>query len=82
MPRLSYIVKVGLDEDERRYEPRCVLTVEHNGIQIRYETDGGEAEDQSFSRNWSWVAPALCEAYSLGVTDGSRAVVTGLLLNE
>lgn len=31
-------------------------------------SDGGETEDQTLRRDWSWVAPALQAAYELGVS--------------
>lgn len=36
-------------------------------------TDGGEPEDQTLTRGWSWVVEALNEAYTLGYDDGSEA---------
>ena len=32
-------------------------------------SDGGEPEDQTMGRDWSWVVPALNEAYRLGVVN-------------
>lgn len=32
--------------------------------------DGGEPEDQLFRRDWSWVAPALQDAYDRGKRNG------------
>lgn len=32
--------------------------------------DGGEPEDQIFRRDWSWVAPALQDAFELGQETG------------
>jgi len=46
------------------------LTIRHNGEVVAQHTDGGEPEDQSFGRDWSWVAPALRDAYELGMKDG------------
>lgn len=34
-------------------------------------TDGGEPEDQSLYRDWSWVASALERAFNLGATENS-----------
>lgn len=50
---------------------RRKLIIEHNGKIIREEYDGGEPEDQSFYRDWAWVADAIEQAYQLGVKDGS-----------
>ena len=33
--------------------------------------DGGEPEDQTLWRDWSWVAPALQAAYELGRSHGA-----------
>lgn len=33
-------------------------------------TDGGEPEDNTLRRDWSWVAPALQAAYELGRSHG------------
>ena len=34
------------------------------------QCDGGEPEDNSFGRDWSWVVGELIEAYKKGVEDG------------
>lgn len=45
---------------------RCV-----DGDPVEFIADDyGEPEDQSFMRNFGWVAGALQEAYRLGVQDG------------
>lgn len=47
---------------------RAVVRCE-DGIPVeRIGTDGGEAEDQTLGRDWSWVASALQAAYDLGRT--------------
>ena len=33
-------------------------------------SDGGEPEDQTLTRNWSWVSEALNSAYEQGRQDG------------
>lgn len=33
-------------------------------------TDGGEPEDQTLTRDWSWVVSSLNDAYSLGYERG------------
>lgn len=33
-------------------------------------SDGGEPEDQTLTRDWDWVAPALQAAYDRGYHDG------------
>lgn len=37
-------------------------------------TDGGEQEDQTLSRDWSWVVPALRAAYELGLAQRNHEV--------
>lgn len=39
-------------------------------------SDGGEPEDNSFLRDWKWVAPALQEAYELGRAHGMNTPPT------
>ena len=55
-------------EDDDRY--RSTLTVEHNGATVLNKCDGGEPEDNSFARDWSWVPGAIRRAYELGFADG------------
>ena len=49
---------------------RHVLLIKLNGKIIQSECDGGEPEDQSFLRDWSWVKIALLEAYKIGKIEG------------
>ena len=35
-------------------------------------SDGGEPEDQTLGRDWSWVAPALQSAYEDGLFEGMQ----------
>ena len=42
-----------------------------DGLEVIGE-DGGEPEDQTLGRDWSWVAPALNEAYRRGLEAGRR----------
>jgi hypothetical protein len=66
------MLKVKLDyvENEWSGEFRNELIVEHNGKVIEEHWDGGEPEDNTFSRDWSWVAGAIERAYKLGLEDG------------
>lgn len=75
---MGYIVNVE-EDGESRYEPRNILTIDRNGKIVGEHTDGGEPEDQSFHRNWSWVQGALMQAYRYGVEDGreERATACG-----
>jgi hypothetical protein len=53
--------------DPNTDEPLRVLYRCENGEPVEeIGTDGGEPEDNSFARDWSWVAPALQAAYELG----------------
>ena len=45
------------------------LVVVHHGTVIARQSDGGEAEDNLFSRDYAWVKPLLEQAYALGVAD-------------
>ncbi len=65
-------IKVELKEEEDSWEPRTVLTVKHNGKTVLEECDGGEPEDQSFYRDWNWVATALQDMYELGRIDSRK----------
>lgn len=51
---------------------KTFLIVRHNKEIIISQSDGGEPEDQTFSRDWSWVKGAIEKAYNLGVQDGSK----------
>ena len=45
----------------------CIgLTTHRDGLYRIIGSDGGEPEDQTFGRNWAWVAPALEAAYCMG----------------
>ena len=66
------LYEVVLKEDEEAYDYRQVLNVIRNGKIVLSECDGGEPEDQSFGRNWSWVEGALKQAYQFGLEDGRK----------
>jgi hypothetical protein len=51
------------DEDERQQ----VGVFEDGVLFKRLASDGGEPEDNTFSRDWSWVVPALNDAYLRGL---------------
>ena len=62
------MLKVKIEYDKEYY---CnELIVSHNGKEIRWEHDGMEPEDTTFTRDLSWVADAIEEAYVLGCEDG------------
>lgn len=46
---------------------RTALVIKVDGIVETLQIDGGEPEDNSFTRDWSWVDGALKEAYHLGM---------------
>lgn len=50
----------------------CVnhLILLHNGIVINVFSDNGCPEDNSFTRDYSWVEAELERAYRLGFADG------------
>lgn len=48
------------------------LVVVHNGKEILRESDGGEPEDNSYGRDWSWVSDAIETAYKLGWEDANK----------
>lgn len=68
---MSFEVVVETDPlDKEEFRQR--LRILHDGYLIREEFDGGEPEDQSFYRDWSWVAGALRQAYECGFEDGKK----------
>jgi hypothetical protein len=63
---MSLVTRYEYDELDGRTE----LIVEHAGKEVLRSCDGGEPEDNSFYRDWAWVADAIEMAYKLGVDDG------------
>ncbi len=57
----------GPDEDYDMY-----LKVTHGDAIVSIHRDGGEPEDASFSRDYSWVASLVQKAYKLGLQDGAE----------
>lgn len=67
---MSYKVEVkSIDEPEYDHRNRLVI-VDDSGE--REYWDYGEPEDNSFHRDWSWVAEELRRAYEQGVADSKR----------
>jgi len=62
-----FSVKVEPVPDDNNYRNRLVIT-DNNGERDHW--DGGEPEDNSFIRDWSWVADELRAAYEQGQKDG------------
>ncbi len=54
---------------ERAHEVRGIWAIEDD-VAMFLGSDGGEPEDNSFRRDWSWVAPALAQAFELGRKTG------------
>lgn len=55
-----------------KYDMYAILEIRHDGKIIQTHSDGGEPEDNSFFRDWDWVAPAIRIAYNLGKQDGLK----------
>lgn len=72
--------EVTLDCDEDEDEDWQTLRIMRNGEVVRLETDGGEPEDQSFYRDWSWVPDAIRAAYKYGLEDGRAGC--GIVLED
>lgn len=81
---LSYADAAELDADLPLYtedwaealeygEYTCGVWRFEDGAPVQFiGNDGGEPEDQTLQRNWSWVADALNDAYELGVIAGLK----------
>lgn len=50
-----------------------IWQIEDGGASVYLSDDAGDAEDQTLTRNWAWVADALNAAYAQGVIDGTDA---------
>lgn len=46
------------------------LVISHNGRTIAIHADGGEPEDATFGRDFSWIGDAIESAYEAGLADG------------
>lgn len=68
------MVEDYLDEDGEPYGCdyfTALFEYDHESNPIRLvATDGGEPEDQTFRRDWSWVAGELNEAWEKGRWEG------------
>lgn len=49
------------------------LVIRRFGEVVSENYDGGEPEDNLFTRDWSWVVDALLAAYQYGLDDGKGA---------
>jgi hypothetical protein len=68
-----------LDADRDAYEPdrRGVFRLADGRPVELLGTDGGEPEDQTLGRDWSWVAGALSDAHVRGVNAGLQQADDG-----
>ena len=65
------------DNDPQWYEYRSGVFLMEKGIPIEMlGCDGGEPEDQTLGRDWSWIVDALNDAYRNGFDDGEFACLT------
>lgn len=64
---MSYEINV---ECEDAYCDRNVMTITVDGEVRAQYYDYGEPEDNSFVRDWAWVATELKNAYELGLKEG------------
>jgi len=68
---MKYIVEIKkIEDDWGDNEYRRRLVISHDGTQLSEHYDGGEPEDNSFGRDWSWIKGELEKAYALGLKDG------------
>lgn len=63
------MIKVILEDLKDNWQPQTVLKVFHNDKLIMEHYDGGEPEDNMFSRDWNWVPSAIETVYNLGRED-------------
>lgn len=64
----KYHVKVEPVEGDYNFRSRLVITDDKGE---RDYWDGGEPEDNSYTRNWSWIADELRNAYARGRIDAA-----------
>lgn len=60
------------------YDIRTTLVITRNDERIAEYSDGGEPEDNSFTRDWNWVGKALDQAYQFGYNDGKEGLNNGI----
>lgn len=63
------LIEEAEDWCDHKWRTFVIKTV--NGKSKIIHCDGGEPEDQTLGRDWSWVGGALDEAYQSGLTDGA-----------
>lgn len=75
---VRYQVKYGGGKSDTDY--RSSLEIYVDGKQVDEYWDGGEPEDNTFFRDWSWIQQELENAYKLGLEHGSaRAFEAGVM---
>lgn len=78
---MKYEYRSALDPDVLKHQPEAanfddadfttaLVRVRGGHVIEVIAFDGGEPEDNSFTRDWSWVAGALKNAYDRGFNDG------------
>src|ERR1051326_448700 len=76
---MTYNVRVEPIENDYNYRNRLVIT---DASGERDHWDGGEPEDNSFNRDWSWVADELRNAYMQGVNERDQLLAEVARLRE
>lgn len=67
---MPYRVEVVEDRCNSKYKDgRQELIIYINDQEVISHLDGGEPEDQSFNRDWSWIKGELERAYETGRQD-------------
>ena len=67
-------IKLIEDPPYSKYDMFGYLIIRDYGGLIRIYRDGGEPEDQSFSRDWKWVRQELMNAYRQGKLSNDKKV--------
>ena len=70
------MLKVEIVDIENNYEDKHELKIYHNNILIESYYDYGEPEDNSFIRDYSWIAKEIERAYKLGKEDAKNEIIT------
>ena len=55
-----------------------ILCIYRDGFLMNHYTDHGEIEDNSFLRDYDWIAREIEKAYKIGFADGKREVQSAL----
>ena len=60
------------EEDDWGEDSAIIYRLEADGSRTEVGWFGGEPEDNTYYRTYSWVLGALNEAYKLGLKDGAK----------